>query len=156
MPAFTMAGVVISVYYQKLIVAGQHKKFQLLLVLFSLFMILFGIATRPVWGIHKIGDSPSWTTICIGISVIVFGILIWLVDVKKKKDWFAIIRPAGTSTLTCYLLPYIHYALFALVGFSLPIYLRTGAIGIVKSLLYAVLIILITGLLERKKIRLKV
>ena len=75
---------------------------------------------------------------------------------KGKQKWFDIIKPAGTSTLTCYLLPYYYYAIFiSLLGLRLPLELRTGAVGIVKSLLFALLIVSITGLLEKKRLRLK-
>jgi len=37
----------------------------------------------------------------------------------------------------------------------LPLLFRTGIVGIVKSMLFALLIILITGFLEKRKIRLK-
>jgi hypothetical protein len=85
-------------------------------------------------------------------------IFIYLIDIKKKQNWFMIIKPAGTSTLTAYLLPYIHYALYNIFCplSALPLVLRTGAVGITKSLLYSLVIILITGLLEKKRIRLKI
>jgi hypothetical protein len=80
----------------------------------------------------------------------------WLVDRKNKKNWFNIIKPAGTSTLTAYLLPYIYYPLYHMAGISLPVILLTGVTGIIKSLLFALLIILLTGLLEKWRIRLKI
>ena len=156
MPAFTMAGVVITVFYGKLLKVGKIKSYWVLLGGMALLMLLFGLMTRPLWGIHKLGSSPSWTTICIGLSILVFAFLIWLVDIQKKKEWFQLIRPAGTSTLTCYLLPYIHYALYSLVGLSLPLFLRTGVLGLFKSMLYALLIIVLTGLLEKWRLRLKI
>ncbi len=42
------------------------------------------------------------------------------------------------------------------MGISLPAFLLTGAVGIIKSLLFALLIILLTGLLEKWRIRLKI
>jgi predicted acyltransferase len=153
--SLVVAGIIISLYYSKLMAVGRQTAFWLLLGAFSLVMLSFGFLTRPLWGINKISATPSWVTICIGLSVIVFGGLIWLVDRQGKKDWFKLIKPAGTSTLTSYLLPYLYYPVYSLVGISLPLVLRTGVVGIVKSLLFAVLIILITGLLETRKIRLK-
>ncbi len=153
--SLVMAGIIISLCYNKLMANGRHSAYWLLLGVCSVVMLLFGLLTRPWWGIHKIGASPSWVTICIGLSTIVFGGLMWWVDVKGKKDWFKLIRPAGTSTLTSYLLPYFYYPVRSLIGISLPMVLRTGIVGIIKSLLFALLIILITGLMEKRKIRLK-
>ena len=155
-PAFSMAGIVIGLYYKNYLSKGKYKNYGLVLGASALALILFGLGTRPFWGIHKIGASPSWVAICTGLSFVVLAVLIWLADKKGKAHWFNIIKPAGTSTLTCYLLPYIHYALFSIVGIALPLVLRTGYIGILKSLLYGLIIILITGLLERNKIKLKI
>ncbi len=158
LPSLTMGGVVVSVLYRQLVEKGKYAQCWTMLIGLALVMFACGFALRPFWGISKIRATPSWVTICTGISITVFLLLIWLVDIKGKGSWFSIIRPAGTSTLTCYLLPYIHYALLNIFGaaISLPLFLRTGGIGIVKSLLYALTIILITGLLEKKKIRLKI
>lgn len=155
-PAFSMAGVVIGLYYKNYLSKGKFKNYFLVLGSSAIGLILFGLLTRPLWGIHKIGASPSWVAICTGLSFVVLAGLIWLTDKKGKADWFNIIKPAGTSTLTCYLLPYIHYALFSMVGIVLPLVLRTGYVGILKSLLYALIIILITGILEKNRIRLKI
>lgn len=156
LPAICMAGVIVSIYFRAYFTKGKFVPFWGFLISFSVGNILFGLLTRPLWGIHKIGSSPSWVALCIGISILVFMFLTWLVELQKKKEWFSWIEPAGTSTLTCYLLPYIHYGLLSLSGLSLPLVLRTGGIGIVKSLLYALIVIAITGVLERKRIRLKV
>ncbi len=155
-PVSCMGGIIVSVYFRDWFIDGHRTRYWVFLIVGALMMVVFGLLTRPIWGIHKIGASPSWVWICMGISMLVYGGLIWLVELKGKKSWFDIIKPAGTSTLTCYLLPYIHYALISLVGISLPFWLRTGGVGIMKSLLYALVIILITGVLEKVKVRLKV
>lgn len=150
MPALVMAGV---------LAAGlQAENRQLFgkLLLAAVVFIALGFLLRPYWGISKILATPSWVMICTGISLFVFAGLIWLVDRKSKAHWFGIIRPAGTSTLTAYLLPYIHYAAYTLIGISLPLFLRTGVVGIIKSLLYALIIIMITGLMEKIRLRLKI
>ncbi|HEY9342239.1 MAG TPA: DUF5009 domain-containing protein [Hanamia sp.] len=150
-----MAGVLVAVIYR-----NQPASFSKLIAwLFgiALMLFLFGLITRPLWGISKIRATPSWTTICAGISILAFTLLIYIVDKKGKQNWFEIIKPAGTSTLTCYLLPYFHEAIFiSLLGWRLPMFLRTGAIGIIKCLLFALIIVLITGWLEKRKIRLRI
>ena len=119
-------------------------------------MLAGGFAIRPLAGISKIRATPSWVMICTGISILVFTALIWLVDRKQKQAAFNIIKPAGTSTLTAYLLPYVYYPLYFLAGISLPAVIVTGAVGLIKSLLFALLIILLTGLFEKWRIRLKI
>jgi predicted acyltransferase len=155
-PALTMAGVVVAVVYADLAKKNKFKLSVIVLLLFGVAMLLAGFAIRPLEGISKIRATPSWVMICTGISTLVFTGLAVLVDHYKKQNWFAIIQPAGTSTLTAYLLPYIHYALVQMTGIILPVFLRTGMIGIIKSLLYALCIILITGWLEKRRLRLKI
>ena len=79
----------------------------------------------------------------------------WIADVYKQANWFNIIRPAGTDTLLCYLMPYFSYAFMRLIGLNLPEVLLTGGIGLLKSLLFAILCAVITGVLIRIGIRLK-
>lgn len=155
-PALTMAGVVVSVLYAGRMQQNKFKQAILLLLLFGMVMLAAGFAIRPLGGISKIRATPSWVLICTGISTLVFAGLVVLVDRLKKRKWFAIIQPAGTSTLTAYLLPYIHYALYELVAIGLPLYVRTGVVGIIKSLLYALCIVLITCWLEKRHLRLKI
>ncbi len=154
LPALTMAGVITSVIYRKF--TDRLTQYTLTMILIGVAMLGFGFAIRPLDGISKIRATPAWTAVCTGISILCFVALIYIVDIKNKKGWYGAIRPAGTSTLTCYLLPYIHYAIFTMVGITLPIFLRTGIAGIFKSLAYAMLIIVITGLLEKKRIRLTI
>jgi heparan-alpha-glucosaminide N-acetyltransferase len=158
LPALTMAGVVSSVIFSKAAEKGKALQSLLVLAVLGLVMLGVGFALRPFWGISKIGATPSWVLICTAISTVCFILLAYFMDIKGNKNWFAFIRPAGTSTLTCYLLPYIHYALFNFPGTAnrLPLALRTGGIGIVKSLLYSLAIILVTGVLEKRKLRLSI
>jgi heparan-alpha-glucosaminide N-acetyltransferase len=123
-----------------------------------LVMLAAGFALRPCWGISKIRATPSWVLICMGISACCWLLLIYVMDLRGHQNWMKWLKPAGTSTLTCYLLPYIHYAIYNLLGkqYALPLALRTGGVGIVKCLLYAFLIIQITGWLEKRRIRLSI
>ncbi|WP_162343118.1 DUF5009 domain-containing protein [Cyclobacterium salsum] len=155
-PSFALAGILVTGFYRSWFQKGLTLHFWRILIGLVVALLAIGLVSRPLWGIHKIGSSPSWVFICIGISMLTFGLLIILVEINNKKHWFDGIRPAGTSTLTCYLLPYIHYGLLSITGIVLPLALRTGLPGILKSLLYAWIIIQITGLLEKRKLRLKI
>jgi heparan-alpha-glucosaminide N-acetyltransferase len=155
-PALTVAGIVTAVIYSSLAEKGKYNNCFIILLTFGVVMLAGGFALRPLGGISKIRATPSWVMICTGISILFFTALIWLVDRKHKQNWFAIIKPAGTSTLTAYLLPYIIYPLYVLIGISFPAFLLNGVVGLFKSLVFALLIILLTGLLEKWRIRLKI
>lgn len=122
----------------------------------ALILLAFGFLTRPYWGISKIMATPSWTAICAGISMISFALMYLLADRLRLTRWADILGPAGSSTLTCYLVPYYVYALGALSGLHMPDALTSGFVGIIKSLLFSILIIQITGLLVKLNIRLKI
>lgn len=154
MPALCMAGVITAFIYKKY-GAGQSM-FWIWLGVFTMVLFAFGFITRPAWGISKISATPSWVCICSGISLICFMLITWITDLQQRTKWYNPIKPGGTSTLTCYLIPYIHYALISMIAVQLPLELRDGVAGIVKSLLYALVIIVFTGLLEKKNIRLKI
>ncbi|MEI3469394.1 MAG: hypothetical protein V8Q76_12175 [Bacteroides intestinalis] len=85
-----------------------------------------------------------------------FGLFYWLTDVKGKTPWFDIIKPAGTATLTCYIIPYIWYAAQQLLGWHYPELLNAGAPGLLRSLIFSLIIVQLTGLLVKAKIKLKV
>jgi heparan-alpha-glucosaminide N-acetyltransferase len=127
-----------------------------LLLGLAAILMLFGFLTRPEWGISKIRATPSWTAICAGITTISFVIIHIISDRLKFSRWADIIAAAGKSTLTCYLVPYIVYPIMALVSFHLPDVLTTGIIGLVKSLVFSLLIIWITGGFNRLGINLKI
>lgn len=154
MPAIAVAGVITTLYYKRISASGSST-FWAFVLISSVVLIAFGFATRPLWEISKIRATPSWVTICAGISILSFAVIVFIMDVKGKVRWYDLIRPAGIVTLTCYLLPYIHAGLFQLAGVRLPLFLRTGAIGLIKSLIFAWLIIQIAGLLKKRGIALK-
>ena len=119
-------------------------------------LLLFGFLTRPIWGISKIMATPSWTAICSGISMLAFVFMYLLTDKLGIYRWADFIKAAGTSTLTCYLIPYFVYGLWVIIGLTPIEFLNTGLVGILKSLLFSILIIQLTGLLGRWNIKLKI
>ncbi len=153
LPAFTMGGVVLSCISTKHLATGKQKTIFYTASVAGL--LLSGFITHQFWIISKLAATPSWIFYCTGISVGTYGILCWLVE-KGKAHWFNIIKPAGTATLTCYLVPYLCYSFSTIIGLSLPDILITGIAGIVKCILFSLLVIGITYLLGKMKIKLKV
>lgn len=152
-----MGGIFISLLYTRFVNNRDYKDFWIQLALIGLISIAFGMFIRPyAGGISKIYATPAWVFICMGITILVFKLLIFIVDIKGKSTWFKLIKPAGTSTLTCYLIPYLLYAVFSLVHFHFPKFLSNGFGGILKSIFIAFLVISIVSYLEKKRLRLKV
>jgi len=152
-----MAGTVISSLYTLLDKKGKLSSLWAVFIGLGVLAIVAGFVLRPYTaGISKIRATPAWVLICSGISILLFTAMIWLVDVKGKMDWFKWIRPAGTSTLTCYLIPYLLYSLLTLAGIRYPAVLSEGIGGILRSIAIAFLVILLVGWMEKKRIRLKI
>lgn len=119
-------------------------------------MLAAGFASHPFWIISKIQATPSWFFFCTAAFFPSFGFFYWLTDIKGKTGWFDIIKPAGTATLTCYIIPYIWYAMQQLLGLHYPTALGSGIPGLMKSAIFSLIIVGITGLLVKAKIKLKV
>ena len=146
--ACVMSGVLATVLYLRIRDAEDRSWLEFSWLGLAILLLTFGYATRPEWGISKIQATPSWTAICTGIGLVTLVVLFGVADRKGWTGWAKFIEPAGTSTLTCYLIPYFAYALMSLTGWSLPEVLTTGYIGLAKSLAFGLLIIYITGLLN--------
>jgi len=154
--ASVLSGVLVTTILIRCQEKGRMNLLITVLLGLAAILMLFGFLTRPEWGISKIRATPSWTAICAGISTTSFVIVHVISDRMKFSKWADIIAPAGKSTLTCYLVPYIVYPLMALVSFHLADALTTGIIGLIKSLVFSLLIIWITGGLNRLGVNLKI
>lgn len=153
-PAFTSAGVVATLLFKKLN-KGNFKWSYTVLIALGLACLAYGLATRPVWGISKIQGTPSWQAICSGIGFLSFVLLHYIADVLKMTRWADLIKPAGTATLTCYMIPYFIYPLRNLSYIRLPEILNSGIVGLLISFCFALLVVFFTGWLERKGYKLK-
>jgi len=151
----TLGGVLTAMIFQFYREKKDNKTLTLVLFAFSVVLIVLSVVTRPYWGLAKLGATPAWLFLCSAFTILAFIVVYWIADVYKKADWFSIIRPAGTDTLLCYLMPYFSYAFMALIRVHLPDVLLTGGIGLIKSFAFAVLCAVITGGLIRLGIRLK-
>ena len=153
--SLTMGGVLASLIF---IWAKENDKLrQFFIVLLSISAIMFfsGVSTRQFGGISKLNDTPAWVFFSLAASFSFFCLLFWLTDVKSHKKVFNIVKPAGTSTLLCYIIPYIFQPLVEMSGLNLPAFFNYGAIGLIKLFIVSLLIISLTGLLERVGIKMK-
>jgi len=152
-----MAGVIVSLWYAGMVKKGFNSTLWLQMFVAGCAAIAVGFLVRPFTdGISKIRATPAWILICIGISVLIFELMIYLVDYKGKKNWFKLIWPAGTATLTCYLIPYLQVGFYRLFHFRYPDILNYDWGGFLRSWAVAFIVVIIGGVLERKKLKLKV
>ena len=134
----------------------RPARFISMLCILGAGMLILALVSHPYWIISKIQATPSWLFYCLAAFFPLFGFFYWLTDVKGKTDWFNIIKPAGTATLTCYTIPYAWYAVQQLLGLHYPEALGSGVPGLLKSLVFSLIIVQLTGLLVKGNIKLKV
>jgi predicted acyltransferase len=152
----TMGGVLASHIFRYYVKKGQHFKLTLIFLSASIILILLSVITRPYWGLAKLGATPAWLFLCSAFTLMAFTVIYWIADVWKKAYSFKLIKPAGTDTLLCYLIPYFIYAVFKWTGFEFPEILSNGWLGLLKSFSFAMLCVFITQGLNASGIRLKI
>lgn len=148
--AFVMTGVMTTLVWR-----NRPRSFVWLTGIAGMAFLGAGLFSRHYFIISKIWATPTWVFLCCGIALLTYAALYILVEDRGKEQWFSLIRPAGTYSLTCYLIPYVLYAGAELTGWTLPDVVVTGSIGLVKSLLFSLLVVGLTSLLVRRGIRLK-
>jgi predicted acyltransferase len=151
LPAFTMGGIILSLISARYKNVNNSRK----LVSASIMAILFitaGYITNQYWIISKLGETPPWVFYCTGIAIFCYSVIYWL-DSTGKTAWTKIIGPAGTATLTCYLVPYVLYAIRFIES---PEWFRNGFPGLINCILFSFFTIGVTYLLGRIHIKLKI
>ena len=119
-------------------------------------LLLLGIISHRFWIISKNLATPTWAFFCLAIFVVLLGLLHWIADEKGYTAWANPISPAGTATLTCYIIPTIWYGVQELTGFEWPEVLCHGVPGLLKAFAFAFLIIGITWLFGKLHLKLKI
>lgn len=151
----TMGGVLTAMLFKHFRKKNDNLKMTLVFAAFAILLIAASIITRPYWKLAKLGATPAWLFLCSALTLITFTVIYWIADVKNKAHWFNFIRPAGTDTLLCYLIPYFVYAAIRATHFSWPEPVITGMVGLLKSLLLALFCVFITARLNKAGVKLK-
>lgn len=152
----TLGGVLSSKIFQYYSAKNQNMKLTFVFLLISVILIMLSVLTRPYWGLAKLGATPAWLFLCSAFTLLSFLLIYWLTDLGRKSNWFTAIKPAGTDTLLCYLIPYFVYGAYRVTGFQFPDFMLEGTLGLLKSFIYALMCIYIAGALNRFGVRLKI
>jgi predicted acyltransferase len=142
----------------KTIPAKEFKKSIFIFIGLGLIFLMSGFILRKWFIISKIQATPSWAMICSGISFLVFILLYWIIDIRNKIKWASFLQPAGENSLTTYIAPDILYYLIWSFGIPILFYKQSQnpLIVVAGSLVWALLMVGLTALLARLKIRLKI
>ena len=125
-------------------------------ILFGLTALVFGWLLAPL-GISKIRATPTWCLYSIGASVLLFTLLYWVCDIKKSLAWARFSRPAGENTLLTYLLPDFYFFIVSACGFTyFTTHASYGLLGVLRCIVFTALILALSALLTRWKLRLHI
>jgi heparan-alpha-glucosaminide N-acetyltransferase len=155
-PLIVLSGLLTTLILKKYL-QSDFRKVIVTIVTIGILSILAGFILRKWFIISKIQATPSWGLICNGISMILFALLYYIIDIKKHIRWTFFLKPAGENSLTTYLAPDILYYLIWSTGIPILIYKQSGIplIVITGSVIWALLMVVLTALLVRINIKLK-
>jgi heparan-alpha-glucosaminide N-acetyltransferase len=156
-PFIVLSGLIGGLIIKKIPVIDFKKVISIFTGLGVLY-IISGFILRNWFIISKIQATPSWGMICNGISFIIFILLYWIADVRNKINWASFLQPAGENSLTTYIAPDILYYLIWSSGIPILIYKQSHEplIVVAGSIIWALLMVGLTSLLVRLKIKLKI
>lgn len=151
----TMGGVLTSLIFRYFRKKDDNKGLTLVYVLFAALLLGASLITRPYWKLAKIEATPAWLFLCSALTMSGFLLVYWIVGVYRKASWFQLIKPAGADTLLCYFMPYFVGSALWLAHVRWPDAMVNGAIGLLKSLCYAILCVFLAGRVNKIGINLK-
>lgn len=127
-------------------------------VAFAVAALVLGWLLTPL-GISKIRATPTWTLWDIGAAVLMFTALYWVCDLKRKTGWAALVHPAGANTLTTYLLPDLWYLVLGVFALGaarwMDSHFNFGWPGVVRAILFTLLMLAFSAGLTRARVRLQ-
>ena len=117
-------------------------------------LLVLGMAARTGWIVSKNLGTLPWCLFVMAISVALYTLLRFL-ERKGWTGWFKPLTPAGTATLTVYMIPYLFIALWVAVS-PTPAPWLTGWVGVGKCALMAAVYIGCAWGLTKAGIKLKI
>ncbi len=153
--AITLSGVLVSTLFfnrEKI----THQKRILWIISFALFLFAAGFLLRPLYGISKIYSTPTWSLYSSAFCCLTYAFIYWLTDILAIKKWAKFLEPAGKNPLLAYILPDMIYSLLVFAGINfISIYFGFGITGILRSIIFSLLMLWFTSLLIKAKVRLQ-
>lgn len=155
-----MAGIMFAGILTSSIFVGAHRwstnrEKTILGLGFGIAALAAGRLLTPL-GISKIRATPTWSLYSVGAAVLAFTALYWICDVWKRTGWAWFVKPAGSNTLTTYLIPDVWY--FVLVASGVQFFDRhfnAGLPGVIWCIFFTAFILGVAAILTRWRVRLR-
>ena len=126
------------------------------MAIFAFLSALTGYLLYGLYGVDKIAATPSWALFSVSACVLVFMLIYWLMDMRGYKSIYVFFKPVAANPLLAYLLHVMFIYVFRLIGFA-EFYGEAGhgLLGIARSIVYTAFIYVLTYILTKAGIRLK-
>jgi heparan-alpha-glucosaminide N-acetyltransferase len=156
-PIFVLSGVFTTLLLEKYS-KNNFPKFIIPLVTIGVISILAGIVLRNLLIVAKIQPTPGWVLICVGISMLLFSLIYWIIDIKKNIRWSFFLKQAGENSFTTYITASVLYCLISLTTIPILIYKQSGVplLVISGSLIWSLVSVGLASILARYNVRLKI
>lgn len=155
-PLFVLSGVFTTLLLEKYS-KTNFPKFIISLVIIGVISILAGLVLSNLFITAKMQPTAGWALICVGISMLLFSLLYWIIDIKKHIRWSFFLKPAGENSFTTYIIAAVLYCLISVTGIPILIYKQSEVhlLVIAGSLIWALVSVGLASILARYNIRLK-
>lgn len=155
-PFIVLSGLFTTLILKKM-ASSDHKKLIVTIVTFGIVSLIAGFILRKWFIISKIQATPSWGLVCNGISLLLFALLYWIMDVKKQINWAFFLKPAGENSLTTYIAPALLYHLIWISGLPILFYKHSPIplVVIAGSIAWSLAMVGLTALLVKIGIKLR-
>jgi predicted acyltransferase len=123
---------------------------------FAGFMFLAGWLLRPLYGVNKIGATPSWCLWSSAYTLAAWALLYRFIDAGHGLGALRPISAVGSNALFAYIFPSMVYYLFTLAGIG---YYSVGkdalAVALTRSVIFTAVMMAFAGWIGRRGLRLK-
>ncbi len=152
--ALAMGGIILSVVSAEYAPSWSRKACIGVSLAVAAALIGAGFFAHRYFIASKNLATLPWVLWVMAPCVVLYTLLRMLED-KGWTGWFRLIKPAGTATLTTYMIPYLLTGFCSMTGLNL--WGRfSGWVGVLYCLAYVALVLGIAALLGRFRIRLKI
>ncbi len=154
-PMIVLSGLAATLIVKKY--SADWRKLAIYLTLYGLVSLILGLIFHQWFIVSKILATPSWGLLCNGISIILFVLIYYLIDVRGNTKFSKLFESAGQNSLTTYLAPDLIY--FVVWGLGIPLFFYKQMdhmwLAVLGSLVWAYLMLWFGILLNRIGIKLK-
>lgn len=154
-PMIVVSGMLAALIVRR--VSSDWKKLAIYLCIYGLVCLILGLILHQWFIVSKILATPSWGMLCNGVSILIFVLIYYWIDVRGYTKFSRLFELAGQNSLTTYLAPDMIY--FIIWGFGLPVLfykqLEYMWLAVLGSLVWAYLMLWFGIMLNRIGIKLK-